>query len=161
MYVDVCLRHDTIAKQLFKIRWDGQRQRHEIQVLGAYFPPSLNGATLTSEECRLLTPGDVVAIGPFTMEYTEVLPDSSNRGEPDGFIEISRTLLNEAQTLLAGCEACNIHAAVPFDSVLDRFTNRDPATARYVLRIPLTCRSCGRPMTEKTVVALASGRGTP
>jgi len=159
-YVDICLRHETIAKMLFEIRWDAQRQRHEIQVLGAYYSPSLNGETLTSEECRLLSPGDIVAIGPFRMEYIEVLPDSSNQRERDGFIEISRALLNKAQTLLAGCEVCDVHAAVPFDSVLDRFTNRKPGTADYVLRIELTYLNCGSPMTEKSLVALASGRRT-
>jgi hypothetical protein len=134
-YVDVCLGHESIAKKLFEIRWDAQRQRHQIQILGAYFPPSLNGESLKpEEERRLLSPGDIVAIGPFRMEYVEVLPGSSNRSEPDGFIEISRTLLDKAQTLLAGCEACNIHAAVPFDSVLDRFTDREPGAADYVTR---------------------------
>ena len=152
IYVDVCLRHEKVAKKLFEIRWNAELQRHEIQILGAAFPPSLNGSPLKPEECRLLSLHDIVTIGPFRMEYIEVLPGSSDHEAPDGVMEITRTLADNAQTLLAGCEGCNIHAAVPFDSVLDRFTHREPGTG---LRIPLCCRNCGRPMTEKTLVALA------
>jgi hypothetical protein len=77
VYVDVCLFHERVAKKLFTVRWNPQQQRHEIQVLGATYPPSLNGAELESEECRLLAVGDIIEIGPFKMEYRDVLSRSS------------------------------------------------------------------------------------
>jgi len=148
IYVDVCLKHETIPKKLFEIRWNTQHRRHEIQVLGAYYPPAVNGITLESAECRLLSPGDIIAIGPFKMEYAEVEPGYVDPDIPAGSIEISRQLADRAQSLISGCEQCNTQASVPFTSVLDRITKGRSGDVIYFLRIPLSCERCGRPMTE-------------
>jgi len=64
-----------VARRLFEIRWNEQRQRHEVQDYGQIYPPSLNGEPLTPKECRLLSVGDVLAIGVFTVEYVDLSRD--------------------------------------------------------------------------------------
>lgn len=58
----------------------------------------------------------------------------------------------EAVRRIAGCEACDEMAQIPFDFVLDKITRRDPGVVEYVLTSPLFCPRCGDPITEKTLV---------
>lgn len=150
VYVDVCLRDERVAKELFKIRWNTHHLQHEIQVLGAYYPPSLNGHTLLPDDCHLLSVGDVLEIGSFKMEYIEVSPPDTE-ASPASF-EINRTLANEAQLELEGCEACRDDAKVPFHYVLDRIRGQDPGKTNYVLKIPVKCLNCTAQLIEKTLV---------
>src|SRR5262245_6656133 len=70
-YTDVCLLHAIVAKRLFEIRWNSDHNCHEVEVYRCVYPPSLNGDLLNSDgECRSLSVGDALTIGPFRIEYT-------------------------------------------------------------------------------------------
>jgi hypothetical protein len=157
-YVDVCLLDVHIAKMHFTIQWNAEQGRHEVQALGGFHPLSLNGSEIGTEDCRVLSVGDVIAIGPFKLEYIEATPGLVDQTLPAGSVEISRTLADRAQQLLTGCEACDVHASVPFDAVLDRIRCCTPGTANYILRIPITCNNCRMPITEKTQVVARRSR---
>jgi hypothetical protein len=73
---DVRLPGRTVARFLFAIQWNAQQSCHEIHDFGQIFPPSLNGEPLKHEECRPLSIGDVLTIGPFRIEYTVLKPIS-------------------------------------------------------------------------------------
>jgi hypothetical protein len=56
--------------------------------------------------------------------------------DPRDFFDPTPGLLNvvlikvrnsSAQRMIAGCEACNEHAELPFDNILDRLTRSDPS----------------------------------
>jgi hypothetical protein len=73
---DVCLPGRTVAKQLFEIRLNNKRDRHEIQVYHpCVYPPSLNGRPLLEEEPSPLFVGDILTIGPFRIEYTVLISE--------------------------------------------------------------------------------------
>ena len=67
---DVCIPGRIVAKQLFEIRWNEERCRHEVEVYPCVYPPSLNGRPLISGESNPLFIGDVLTIGPFRIDYT-------------------------------------------------------------------------------------------
>ena len=70
-YTDVCLLDAIVAKQLFEIRWNADHNCHEVQVYPCFYAPSLNGDLLNPDgECRSLSIGDVLTIGPFRIQYT-------------------------------------------------------------------------------------------
>jgi hypothetical protein len=78
---DVSLPARTIAFQLFEIRWNARQNYHEVELYASHHPFSLNGELLTEGECRPLSVGDVLIIGPFRIEYTELKPLSEKQTE--------------------------------------------------------------------------------
>jgi hypothetical protein len=78
-YTDIRLPGRIVAKFLFAIQWNAEHNCHEIQDFGNIFPPSLNGEPLKREECKPLSVGDVITIGPFRIEYTAWPPLSQEQ----------------------------------------------------------------------------------
>ncbi len=76
--------------------------------------------------------------------------------QTDMVLVLSKTIA-DAEKHLLGCEACMDRAELPFDSVLDQLTGRDPATTEYILEQPATCPFCRTRIYEKTLVTCKSG----
>jgi hypothetical protein len=64
-----------VARKLFEIRWNEQHHKHEVLDYGQKYPPALTGEPLKRRECRLLSVGDILAIGSFTVKYVELATD--------------------------------------------------------------------------------------
>ena len=67
---------------------------------------------------------------------------------------IDRGTVSQALTFVTRCAACSIEAEIPFDSILDRLTERDPRVTDYIIEITPPCPYCLHPVTEKTAVRI-------
>jgi hypothetical protein len=67
---------------------------------------------------------------------------------------IDRATVSQALTFVSRCEGCSAEAEIPFDSILDRLTERDPRFTDYLIEITPPCPSCLHPVTEKTRVQI-------
>jgi hypothetical protein len=81
-----------------------------------------------------------------TRDFFDPTPEQQN------VVLIDAAILQKAQRVISGCEACSETAELPFDNVLDRLTGSDPSVTDYVLGVPARCLQCGAPITEKTLV---------
>jgi len=67
---------------------------------------------------------------------------------------IDRGTVSQALKFVSRCEGCSTEAEIPFDSILDQLTARDPRVTDYLLEITPPCPSCLHPVTEKTRVQI-------
>ena len=67
---------------------------------------------------------------------------------------IDRGTVSQALTFVTRCAACSPEAEIPFDSILDRLTERDPRITDYIIEITPPCPYCLQPVTEKTRVRI-------
>ena len=66
---------------------------------------------------------------------------------------VDRETLVQARKLVFGCQACSPYAGIPFDSILDRVTGRDPAVTQYVFgEGTIKCPRCMTHLSESTLV---------
>jgi hypothetical protein len=66
---------------------------------------------------------------------------------------VDKETLRQARNLIFGCQSCSPYAEIPFDSILDRVTGRDPAATQYILAEGvMRCPRCMRYMSESTLV---------
>ena len=66
---------------------------------------------------------------------------------------VDRETLLQARKLIFGCQACSPYAGIPFDSILDRVTGRDPAVTQYVFgEGTIKCPRCMTHLSESTLV---------
>jgi hypothetical protein len=70
-HTDVQLLDPVVAKVHFEIRWNARAVTHEVVDYGARFSPTLNDDVLRGES-RVLVPGDVLAIGQFSLRYIDL-----------------------------------------------------------------------------------------
>jgi pSer/pThr/pTyr-binding forkhead associated (FHA) protein len=68
---DVQLRDNQVARSHFEVRWNPDASTHEINDYGQVYSPTVNGEILRGT-CRLLQPGDVIAIGQHTIWYVDL-----------------------------------------------------------------------------------------
>ena len=62
--------------------------------------------------------------------------------------------VSQALTFVTRCAACSPEAEIPFDSILDRLTERDPRVTDYIMETTPPCPNCLQPVTEKTRVLI-------
>ena len=67
---------------------------------------------------------------------------------------IDEAILDEAVDWVCGCDACDDHALIPFDYLLDLITECDPTITEYLMCRVETCPFCLGELTEKTRVTL-------
>jgi len=60
--------------------------------------------------------------------------------------------VRHAESLIESCEQCNPKAEIPFDSILDRVSGRDPKVPDYILEAPSKSPNCRRLVKEKTLI---------
>jgi len=75
--------------------------------------------------------------------------------QPEGpnIVLVDKETLRQARRLIFGCQVCSPYAEIPFDSILDRVTGRDPAMTQYVFgEGGITCPRCMRHLSESTLV---------
>jgi hypothetical protein len=72
-------------------------------------------------------------------------------------LAIGASTIRRAQEAIASCEACNQHAELPFDWILDEVTGRNGSTTDYFLTELVRCPRCGANIVEKTLVEADSG----
>jgi len=72
---------------------------------------------------------------------------------------VDRETLLQARKLIFGCQACSPYAGIPFDSILDRVTGRDPAVTQYVFgEGTIKCPRCMTHLSESTLVEFEPAR---
>ena len=72
---------------------------------------------------------------------------------------VDRETLVQARKLIFGCQACSPDAGIPFDSILDRVTGRDPAVTQYVFgEGTIKCPRCKTHLSESTLVEFEPAR---
>jgi hypothetical protein len=72
---------------------------------------------------------------------------------------VDRETLLQARKLIFGCQACSPYAGIPFDSILDRVTGRDPAVTQYVFGDgTIKCPRCMTHLSESTLVEFEPAR---
>jgi hypothetical protein len=60
--------------------------------------------------------------------------------------------VEEAQSLISGCERCAKEAEISFDYVLDELTGSDPTRTEYLMSHSARCPRCLADVTEKTLI---------
>jgi hypothetical protein len=65
---------------------------------------------------------------------------------------VDRKTVSEALSFVTRCEACAPDAEIPFDSILDRITEKDPSVTDYLIEATPPCPFCRHEVTEKTLV---------
>ena len=72
---------------------------------------------------------------------------------------VDKETLRQARNLIFGCQVCSPYAEIPFDSILDRVTGRDPAVTQYVFgEGRVNCPRCMRHLSESTLVEFEPAR---
>jgi hypothetical protein len=69
---------------------------------------------------------------------------------------VSEDVIQEAQSLIAGCQSCNERAEIPFDYLLDALTGSDPTTTDYLISRTVQCPRCASTITEKTNIIVGN-----
>jgi hypothetical protein len=73
--------------------------------------------------------------------------------EGPNIVRVDKETLRQARKLVFGCQVCSPNAEIPFDSILDRVTGRDPAVTQYVFSEgTIKCPRCMRHLSESTLV---------
>jgi hypothetical protein len=79
--------------------------------------------------------------------------------ENPNIVRVDKEMLRQARQLINGCQACSSYAEIPFDSILDRVTGRDPALTQYVFTEgSIRCPRCMRHLSESTLVEFEPAR---
>ena len=60
--------------------------------------------------------------------------------------------VQEAESLISGCERCDKGAEISLDYVLDELTGSDPTRTEYLMLRPARCPRCLAEVTEKTLI---------
>jgi hypothetical protein len=72
--------------------------------------------------------------------------------EDQVIVLVDRERLIKAENLIQSCEACDAGAQLPFESILDSFTETDASVTEYLCEMPAKCPRCRRDITVKTFV---------
>jgi hypothetical protein len=84
-----------------------------------------------------------------TLDDTMAMPST----EGPNVVLVDKETLRHARKLVFGCQVCSPYAEIPFDSILDRVTGRDPAVTQYVFgEGAVRCPRCMRPISDSTLV---------
>ena len=85
------------------------------------------------------------------------MPRESFKRSPEEQMEIvliDQATMDKALCEVVGCAFCSPSAGIPFNYVLDRVTGNHLNLTHYIFEISGTCKRCGAPITEKTLVEL-------
>jgi hypothetical protein len=79
--------------------------------------------------------------------------------EGPNVVLVDKETLRQARRLVFGCQVCSPYAEIPFDSILDRVTRRDPAITQYVFgEGAVRCPRCMRHISDSTLVEFEPAR---
>ena len=84
----------------------------------------------------------------------------SHDSEMNGMVilVVEEATLRLAEQFIETCEQCDpFGVRIPFDCILDRVMNADPALTEYILEKPALCPNCHCLVLEKTLVEVVSG----
>ena len=72
--------------------------------------------------------------------------------EETNVVLIDDQRVEEAESLISGCEGCTEEAEISFDYVLDGLTESDPTRTEYLMSRRARCPRCLAEVTEKTLI---------